>query len=686
MSSKSYNILEDNVIALYSRIKNKSLDLNVVMNYVESIKDLTKAIINGEYNPSDQGICAILMLALDQYAYGNGEVIMPDRMYDELHSIYMKRGHSQIIYPDVFQTQWSMAKHNAPWMVGSVAKVYRFQDMTDFIYQESAKHGMHVEDMTWVVAPKFDGISACLEIRNHSLVQALTRGTRVEGQDITAVVSRAQNLPQLLNELDTGFLKVELCVPQSNFEFLKKRGYKNRRSATSAIVNTPKNIDLAQYIHAVPLVFVEVIGDHRNVIYNPPTSRKMTHCFADDLIQEMQELIVFLKDPQYEYDYRTDGVILYTQPVKEDFDDIMESSMAFKINTAEAFTKVKRVYLTVGRTGKITPNAILDPVQLMGSTISRATLHNEDYVISKGLMIHDTVSIRKAGDVIPEVVEAKTERRTGEEIPFKMITNCPICNTKLIKIEDQVDYFCPNPNCPARHIESFIHFVSRPAMNIDGLGDRLMEDLYNFKFISTIPDIYKLKDKKDALTKLEGYGEKSVTNLLNAIEISKSNSLERLLFALGIKNVGKEKAKILAKTYKNMDNLSRATYDELVEIPDIGPIISKNIVDYFNNIDNLKMIEELKELGLNMNYIGEELNVKEDFQDKSFVLTGTLTKLTRDEAKALIENAGGKTVGSVSKKTYAVIVGASPGSKYEKAKELNIPIWTEEEFLEKINS
>ena len=213
-----------------------------------------------------------------------------------------------------------------------------------------------------------------------------------------------------------------------------------------------------------------------------------------------------------------------------------------------------------------------------------------------------------------------------------------------------------------------------------------MEDLYNFKFISTIPDIYILSSKKDDLTKLEGYGEKSVTNLLNAIEVSKSNSLERLLFGLGIKNVGKEKAKILAKTYKNMDNLSKATYDELVEIPDIGPIIAKNIVDYFSNEDNLKIIEELKELGLNMEYIGEELKLNEDFLDKSFVLTGTLTKLTRDEAKALIENAGGKTVGSVSKKTYAVIVGDNPGSKYDKAKELNIPIWTEEEFLEKINS
>ena len=301
-------------------------------------------------------------------------------------------------------------------------------------------------------------------------------------------------------------------------------------------------------------------------------------------------------------------------------------------------------------------------------------------------MINDTVSIRKAGDVIPEVVEAKIERRTGKEIPFKMISNCPICDTKLIKKEGQADYYCPNLNCPARHIESFIHFVSRPAMNIDGLGDRLMEDLYNFKFISIIPDIYKLKDKKEALIKLEGYGEKSVTNLLNAIEVSKKNSLELLLFALGIKNVGKEKAKILAKQYKTMDKLKEATYDELVEIPDIGPTIAKNIVAYFSNRDNLNMLEELKALNLNMTYIGEELNIKEAIKDKTYVLTGTLTKLTRDEAKALIENAGGKTANSVSKKTSAVIVGENPGSKYDKAKELNIPIWTEEEFLEKINN
>ena len=453
-----------------------------------------------------------------------------------------------------------------------------------------------------------------------------------------------------------------------------------KRNLDAFLYHLPNPEDFGIKTHHESLEFLKSLGFKTN-------SNNRVVKDIDEVMAYIHEKGEIRKDLPYDID----GVVIKVDSIKDQQKlgytaRTPRWAIAYKFPAEEVLTKLNDILFTVGRTGKITPNAILDPVQLMGSTISRATLHNEDYVISKGLMIHDTVSIRKAGDVIPEVVEAKFDRRTGEEIPFKMITNCPICNTKLIKIEDQVDYFCPNLNCPARHIESFIHFVSRPAMNIDGLGDRLMEDLYNFKFISTIPDIYRLSSKKDDLTKLEGYGEKSVTNLLNAIENSKSNSLELLIFGLGIKNVGKEKAKILARTYKNMDNLSEATYDELVEIPDIGPIISKNIVDYFSDENNLKIIEELKELGLNMEYIGEELNIKEDFIDKSFVLTGTLTKLTRDEAKALIENAGGKTVGSVSKKTYAVIVGDNPGSKYDKAKSLNIPIWTEEEFLEKITS
>ena len=595
--------------------------------------------------------------------------------------------------------EFKKVEHTIPML--SLGDVFNEDEIVDFL-QRIENSGVH---SNYVCELKIDGLSVSLKYEKGILVQGATRGNGVVGEDITHNVKTIKSIPLKLKQPLDIEVRGEIYMSKKTLEKINKerisKGEKplqNPRNAAAGSIRqldskvaAKRNLDAFLYhlpnpedfgikTHHEALEFMKSLGFKTN-----PNNR---------IVKNINEVMAYIHEKgeiRKDLPYDIDGVVIKVDNLKDQQTLGFTArtprwAIAYKFPAEEVLTKLNDILFTVGRTGKITPNAILDPVQLMGSTISRATLHNEDYVIKKGLMIHDTVSIRKAGDVIPEVVEAKIERRTGKEIPFKMITNCPICDTKLIKKEGEVDYYCPNPNCPARHIESFIHFVSRPAMNVDGLGDRLMEDLYNFKFISTIPDIYRLSSKKDDLTKLEGYGEKSVTNLLNAIEVSKSNSLERLLFGLGIKNVGKEKAKILAKTYKNMDNLSKATYDELVEIPDIGPIIAKNIVDYFSNEDNLKIIEELKELGLNMEYIGEELKLNEDFLDKSFVLTGTLTKLTRDEAKALIETAGGKTVGSVSKKTYAVIVGDNPGSKYDKAKELNIPIWTEEEFLEKINS
>ena len=594
--------------------------------------------------------------------------------------------------------EFKKVEHTIPML--SLGDVFNEDEIIEFL-QRIENSGVH---SNYVCELKIDGLSVSLHYEKGILVRAATRGNGVIGEDITHNVKTIKSIPLKLKQPLDIEVRGEIYMSKETLEKINKervsKGEKplqNPRNAAAGSIRqldskiaAKRNLDAFLYhlpnpedfgikTHHEALEFMKSLGFKTN-----PNNR---------IVKNINEVMAYIHEKgeiRKDLPYDIDGVVIKVDNLKDQQTLGFTArtprwAIAYKFPAEEVLTKLNDILFTVGRTGKITPNAILDPVQLMGSTISRATLHNEDYVIKKGLMIHDTVSIRKAGDVIPEVVEAKIERRTGKEIPFKMITNCPICDAKLIKKEGEVDYYCPNPNCPARHIESFIHFVSRPAMNVDGLGDRLMEDLYNFKFISTIPDIYRLSSKKDDLTKLEGYGEKSVTNLLNAIEVSKSNSLERLLFGLGIKNVGKEKAKILAKTYKNMDNLSKATYDELVEIPDIGPIIAKNIVDYFSNEDNLKIIEELKELGLNMEYIGEELKLNEDFLDKSFVLTGTLTKLTRDEAKALIENAGGKTVGSVSKKTYAVIVGDNPGSKYDKAKELNIPIWTEEEFLEKIN-
>ena len=595
--------------------------------------------------------------------------------------------------------EFKKVEHTIPMM--SLGDVFNEEEIIDFL-KRIENSGVH---SNYVCELKIDGLSVSLLYEKGILVRAATRGNGVIGEDITHNVKTIKSITLKLKQPLDIEVRGEIYMSKDTLEKLNKerisKGEKPLQNPRNAAAGSIRQLDskiaakrnLDAFLYHLPNPLDYNIKTHHEALEFMKSLGLKTNP-NNRIVKNIDEVMAYIHEKgkiRESLPYDIDGVVIKVDNIKDQQSLGFTArtprwAIAYKFPAEEVLTKLNDIIFTVGRTGKITPNAILDPVQLMGSTISRATLHNEDYVISKGLMIHDTVSIRKAGDVIPEVVEAKLERRTGKEIPFKMITNCPICNTKLIKKEGQVDYFCPNPNCPARHIESFIHFVSRPAMNIDGLGDRLMEDLYNFKFISTIPDIYRLSSKKDDLTKLEGYGEKSVTNLLNAIENSKSNSLELLIFGLGIKNVGKEKAKILARTYKNMDNLSEATYDELVEIPDIGPIISKNIVDYFSDENNLKIIEELKELGLNMEYIGEELNIKEDFIDKSFVLTGTLTKLTRDEAKALIENAGGKTVGSVSKKTYAVIVGDNPGSKYDKAKELNIPIWTEEEFLEKINS
>ena len=339
--------------------------------------------------------------------------------------------------------------------------------------------------------------------------------------------------------------------------------------------------------------------------------------------------------------------------------------------------------MTVGRTGQVTPNAILEPVLLMGSTISKATLHNEEYIRIKDIRVGDTVAIRKAGDVIPRVENVLLDRRTGNEKEFVMPATCPICNSLLVKKD--AAYYCVNPSCDAKTIEKLIHFASRDAMNIDGMGDSIIEDFYNMGYLRSIADFYDLAKYKEELMMLEGFGNKSIQNLLNGIEESKNNSLEKLLFGLGIRHVGAKIAKILAKTFNNIDNIINKTFEELISINDIGEIIAQSVVDYFKDEENIKLINTLKNYHLNMNYLGKETK-NDEFLNKTFVLTGSLEKLTREEATKIIEENGGKTSSSVSSKTYAVLVGKDPGSKYDKALKLNIPIWSEEEFLSKIKT
>lgn len=592
---------------------------------------------------------------------------------------------------------FNKVQHKIPMM--SLSDVFSEEELIDFD-ERIKKEGITPEYMCEL---KIDGLSVSLLYEKGKLVRAATRGDGTTGEDITHNVKTIKTVPFKLKEEVDIEVRGEIFMNKATLEKLneerKAKGeplLQNCRNAAAGsirqldskvaakrkldtfIYHLPNPLDYGIETHAEAIEYMKRLGFKTN-----PNNR---------LVKNMNEVLEFIAEkgqarPNLAYDI--DGVVIKVNSIRQQqalgyTAKYPKWATAYKFPAVEVLTKLKDIIFTVGRTGQITPNAVLDPVIVAGSTISRATLHNEDYVKEKDLKIGDIVSIRKAGDVIPEVVEVKKERRTGSEKEFVMITNCPMCDTPLVKKEGQVDYFCPNAKCPARHIEGLIHFVSRDAMNIDGLGDRIIEDFYNFGFIKSIHDIYLLKNHEKDLKRLEGFGEKSVTNLLDAIETSKSNSLERLLFGLGIPHVGAKTAKILAAKFETLDNLFNADLDTLTNIPDIGGIIAKSIRDYATHEENIQIINDLKEENVNMTYLGQKVEENENFAGKSFVLTGTLNDFSRDEASEIIESFGGKTVNSVSKKTSVVIVGDAPGSKYDKAKELGIEIWSEDDFKEKI--
>lgn len=552
---------------------------------------------------------------------------------------------------------------------------------------------------TYVCELKIDGLSVSLHYEKGKLVTAATRGNGTIGEDITNNVKTIKTVPLTLKEEIDIEVRGEIYMSKETLKKLnEERKAKNQpllqncRNAAAGsirqldskvcasrkldcwIYHLPNPEDYGIKTHWEALEFMKKLGFKTN-----PNNILVTD------VEGIIDYIHYKGKERPNLSYDIDGVVVKVNNLEEQKKLGFTAhhpkwAIAYKFPAEEVLTKLKDIIFTVGRTGQITPNAVLEPVIVAGSTISRATLHNEDYVKAKGLKIGDIISIHKAGDVIPEVGEVKLDRRTGDEKDFEMITRCPMCNEPIFKKEGQVDYFCINPHCPARHIEGLCHFVSRKAMNIDGLGDRIIEDFYNLKYIKDITDIYKLGCFRDELTELEGYGNKSIDNLLEAIENSKENSLERLLFGLGIPNVGEKTSKILAARYETLDNLMNATFEELNQIPDIGEIIAKSIIDFFQNEKNRDIIEELKELKVGMEYTGPKVVINENFNGKTFVITGTLTKYTRDEVEEKIENLGGKTSSSVSKKTSAVIVGENPGSKYTKAVELGIPIWNEEDL------
>ena len=556
----------------------------------------------------------------------------------------------------------------------------------------------------YVCELKIDGLSVSLRYKDGVLVSAATRGDGVVGEDITNNVKTIKTIPLKINEKIDIEVRGEIYMSKKTLETLNvERRAKNlpllqncrnaaagsirqldskiaaSRKLDSFIYHLPNPEDYGIKTHYEALEYLEKLGFKTN-----PNNRLVDG--VDGILSFIEEKSSLRNDLPYDID----GVVIKLNNLNDQKKmgytvKYPKWATAYKFPAELVLTKLNDIIFTVGRTGQITPNAVLDPVIVMGSTISRATLHNEDFVKDKDLMIGDIVAIRKAGDVIPEVVEVQKDRRTGEEIPFEMIKKCPICNEFIYKKEGQADYYCINQLCPARNIESLCHFVSRKAMNIDGLGERIIEDFFNLGFIKTFTDIYKLAHHRDKLTSLEGYGDKSIDNLINSIENSKENSLERLIFALGIPNVGEKTAKVLAMEYMTLDNLMSASFDELVKINDIGDIIAQSIIDYFNNDKNMTVISELKEIGINTKYLGETIKKAEEFYGNTFVITGTLSKYTRDEVEEKIMLLGGKASSSVSKKTRALILGENPGSKKDKAESLGIEIWTEDILEEKLN-
>ena len=585
----------------------------------------------------------------------------------------------------------------------SLSNVFNEEEIRQFD-ERIKKEGINPK---YVAELKIDGLSVSLNYKSGKLVSAATRGDGIVGEDITNNVKTIKTVPLTINKPIDIEVRGEIYISKKRFneinEERRKKGlelFQNCRNLAAGsirqldskiasqrkldcfIYHLPNPTDYGIKTHFEALKFMKELGFKVN-----PNNR---------LVNSIEELLDFIKEKTEQREslsYDIDGIVIKLNDLQEQ--RIMgftakypRWATAYKFPATQVLTKLEDIIFTVGRTGQITPNAVLSPVLVQGSTIRRATLHNEDYVKEKDLKIGDIVSIRKAGDVIPEVVESIKERRNGTEKDFKMIDKCPICGTKLVKKEGQVDYFCLNPLCDKRNIESLIHFVDRHAMNITGLGERIIEDFYNMGFIKNIIDIYNLKKHAEDLVELEGFGNKSVNNLIEAIENSKKNSLERLIFALGIEQVGEKTARVLARRFETMDNLMNASIETLTNIQDIGEIIAESIVAFFKEENNKKLIDNLKELGLNMAYTGEKIEEKEQFANKTFVITGTLLNYSRDEMKRIIENYGGRVSDSVSKKTNVVIVGENPGSKYEKAQKLGIEIWNDDEInsiMEEIN-
>lgn len=628
-----------------------------------------------------------------------------DRLMQELQSIELS--HPEWITPDSpsqrvgGEVLEGFQKIEHQRMMLSLANAFNKEDLMDFdkrVHEE-------VLNVEYVCELKIDGLAVSLVYEDGKLVYGATRGDGIIGEDITHNVKTIKSIPLRIDFLDDLEVRGEIYMPKKSFNELnlkrQQEGVELFANPRNAAAGSVRQLDssiaakrkLDAFLYHVPMALDIEMNTHKDALDFINKLGFKTNPYTK-VCKDIEEVWYFIKEmteKRNDLPYEIDGIVIKVNDLNKQerlgfTAKVPKWAIAYKFPAEEVITKLKDIIFTIGRTGQITPNAVLEPVRVAGSTVQRATLHNEDNVKNKDIRIGDYVVIRKAGDVIPEVVRSLEERRTGEEIPFEMIKTCPECGSQLVRKDNESAYYCLNENCDSKKIEKIIHFASRDAMNIEGLGVKIVEQLYNLGFIKSIDDIYHLDEYKEEIMEIEGFGKKSMDNLLGAILKSKSNSLEKLLFGLGIKGIGAKMADLLSSQFKSMDNLLNASEYQLIRIKDVGDTIVNSINNFKNDKSSMLLLNNLKELGLNMNYLKDTSLIAESiFNGKTVCVTGTLEKMTRKEVKEYLTRLGANVTGSVSKKTDYLICGKEAGSKLDKANQLGIKVLTEEEFAKEVN-
>jgi DNA ligase (NAD+) len=625
------------------------------------------------------------------------ELIELENNHPELHDEHSPTSRVGGAVLDFFEK----VEHTVPML--SLGNAFNDQDLRDF--DRRVREGVG-DNVTYVAELKIDGLAVSLLYEDGRFVRGATRGDGTIGEDITNNLKTIRSIPFKLKDPVMLEVRGEAFMPKKSFQKLnahrEEEGqelFANPRNAAAGSLRqldpkiaASRNLDIFLYgvgklegysvdSHDESLTYLSHLGFKTN-----PEWKKCEN------IDEVIEFVNGWQEKRPDLPYEIDGIVIKVNSLyqQEELGFTAKNprwAIAYKFPAEEVVTKLEGIELNVGRTGVVTPTALLQPVLVAGTTVKRASLHNEDLIREKDIKIGDYVVVKKAGDIIPEVVNVITERRTGDEIDFHMPTECPECDSELERLDGEVALRCLNPQCPAQIREGFIHFVSRNAMNIDGLGEKVVAQLFKEKLIDNVADLYKLE--RDKLLELERMGEKSADNLLAAIEKSKENSLERLLFGLGIRHVGAKAAKTIAQRFETMETLMNASKEQLLEVEEIGEKMADSIQLYFSKPEVKELIEELQSLGVNMTYKGPKLVKVEDldtpFAGKTVVLTGKLSILTRNEAKEKLERLGAKVTGSVSKNTDMLIAGEDAGSKLDKAKKFGIDIWNEQQLVEELN-